>query len=63
LSHTLNDGNLHENITINGQPDYGYLKAEPGWASVPDFCREHGVSSASVYKWRAKFGGADASLM
>jgi putative transposase len=32
-------------------------------ASVPDFCCEHGVSSAIVYKWRAKFGGMDASLM
>jgi putative transposase len=30
---------------------------------VPDLCREHGISSASVYKWRAKFGGMDASLM
>jgi putative transposase len=30
---------------------------------VPDLCREHSISSASVYKWRAKFGGMDASLM
>ena len=26
-------------------------------------CREHGMSSATFYKWRAKFGGMDASLM
>jgi putative transposase len=32
-------------------------------ASVPDLRREHGISSASVYKWRAKFSGIDASLM
>ena len=30
---------------------------------VPDLCREHGVSTATFYKWRAKFGGMDVSLM
>ena len=28
-----------------------------------DICREHGISSATFYKWRSKFGGMDASLM
>jgi len=37
-------------------------QAEAG-SSVPDLCREHGMSSASFYKWRTKFGGMDASLM
>jgi len=39
------------------------LKQNEAGASVPDLCREHGISSASVYTWRAKFGGMDASLM
>jgi putative transposase len=26
-------------------------------------CREHGMSSVSFYKWRAKFDGMDTSLM
>ena len=30
------------------------LKQNEAGASVPDLCREHGISSASVYKWRAK---------
>ena len=30
---------------------------------VPDLCREHGVSSATFYKWRAKFGDMDVSMM
>lgn len=30
---------------------------------VTELCREHGMSSASFYKWRAKFGGMDASLV
>jgi putative transposase len=31
--------------------------------SVTDLCREHGMSSAAFYKWRAKFGGMDASMI
>jgi putative transposase len=30
---------------------------------VPDLCCEHGMSDATFYKWRAKYGGMDASLM
>ena len=30
---------------------------------IADLCREHGMSSATFYKWRAKYGGMDASLM
>lgn len=37
-------------------------QAETG-TPVPELCREHGISSATFYKWRAKFGGMDASLM
>jgi len=39
------------------------LKQNEAGTAVPDLCREHGMSSASFYKWRAKFGGMDASLM
>lgn len=37
-------------------------QAETG-TPVPDLCREHGISTATFYKWRSKFGGMDASLM
>lgn len=30
---------------------------------LPELCRERGISSATLYKWRSKFGGMDASLM
>jgi len=39
------------------------LKQNENGLAVPDLCREHGISSATFYKWRAKFGGMDASLM
>lgn len=37
-------------------------QAEKGMPVV-ELCREHGMSSATFYKWRAKYGGMDASLM
>lgn len=39
------------------------LKQSEAGTPVPDLCREHGISSATFYKWRAKFGGMDVSLM
>ena len=39
------------------------LKQAQGGVPVPELCREHGMSSATFYKWRAKFGGTDASMM
>lgn len=30
---------------------------------MPELCREHGISSATFYKWRSKFGGMDASMV
>lgn len=39
------------------------LKQNENGIAVPELCREHGMSSAKFYKWRAKFGGMDASLM
>ncbi|PJG58495.1 transposase, partial [Aeromonas cavernicola] len=39
------------------------LKQAESGSPVPELCREHGISSATFYKWRSKFGGMDASLM
>ena len=39
------------------------LKQAEAGTPVPDLCREHGMSSATFYKWRSKYGGMDASLM
>ncbi len=39
------------------------LKRAESGVAVPELCREMGISSATFYKWRSKFGGMDASLM
>lgn len=39
------------------------LKQAEAGSPVPELCREHGMSSATFYKWRSKFGGMDTSLM
>lgn len=39
------------------------LKQAQAGTPAPELCREHGISSATFYKWRSKFGGMDASLM
>ena len=39
------------------------LKQGESGVPVATLCREHGISSATYYKWRTKFGGMDASLI
>jgi putative transposase len=39
------------------------LKEAEGGQPLPTLCLEHGMSSASFYKWRAKYDGMAASLM
>ncbi len=39
------------------------LKQNEEGIPVADLCREHGMSQGSFYKWRAKYGGMDASMV
>ncbi len=39
------------------------LKQAESGIPVPALCREHGMSSATFYKWRAKYGGMDISMI
>jgi putative transposase len=39
----------------------GILKEHEAATPVSELCRKHGVSYASIYKWKAKFGGMDVS--
>jgi putative transposase len=37
------------------------LKEADAGAKVKDLCRQHGVSDATYYKWKSKYGGMEAS--
>jgi putative transposase len=37
------------------------LKEQEAGVPTADVCRRHGVSSATFYKWKAKFGGLEVS--
>ncbi len=39
----------------------GILKEHQAGASAADLCRKHGVSDATFYKWRSKYGGMEVS--
>ena len=39
------------------------LKQAESGTPISQLCREHGMSSASFYKWRAKNGGMDTSMI
>jgi putative transposase len=39
----------------------GILKEHEAGTPVSELCRKHGVSDASIYKWKAKFGSMDVS--
>lgn len=39
------------------------LKEAESGVRVAELCRNHGISEASFYNWRAKYGGMDVSLM
>lgn len=39
------------------------LKRVEAGLAVPELCRELGISTAAFYKWRAKFGGMDTSMI
>ena len=39
----------------------GVLKESEAGAKTDDICRRYGISSATFYSWRKKYGGMDAS--
>lgn len=39
----------------------GVLREHDAGAAVAELCRRHGMSSATFYAWKAKFGGMDVS--
>jgi putative transposase len=39
----------------------GILREQEAGLATADVCRKHGISGATLYKWKSKFGGMDVS--
>ena len=39
----------------------GILREQESGAKTADVCRKHGISSATFYQWKAKYGGLEVS--
>jgi putative transposase len=39
----------------------GILKEAEAGTPVPELCRTHGIGQSTLYKWRSKYGGMQAS--
>ena len=64
MSHTLQGKEiLHGKSRFTDSQIMAILKQAENSVPVPELCRERGMSSASFYKWRAKFSGMDASMV
>ena len=37
------------------------LKEADGGVQIKDICRKHGISDATYYNWKSKYGGMDSS--
>jgi putative transposase len=59
---------MHEEILMKmtrySEPQIlAILRQAEGGVPVSELCHEHGMSNASFYKWRSKYGGMDASMI
>jgi putative transposase len=51
-----------EEVTVHRGADHRDTAGEQeGGMTTADVCRRHGISSATLFKWKAKFGGMDVS--
>jgi len=46
---------------FNEEQIIGILREHEAGVKTADVCRKHGISSASFYQWKAKYGGLDVS--
>lgn len=46
---------------FNEEQIIAILKEQEGGMPTAEVCRRHGISSATFYKWKSKFGGLDVS--
>jgi len=46
---------------LSEEPIIGILKQGESGVKTAELCREHGISAATFYQWKQKFGGLDVS--
>ena len=46
---------------FNEEQIIAILKEQEAGMATAEVCRRHGISSATFYKWKSKFGGMDVS--
>ena len=50
-----------EEVSIQRKPDCRSPKEHEAGTPTKDLCRRHGISPATFYAWKAKFGGMEIS--
>jgi putative transposase len=60
---SIGGGSTDEEVQITDSKISETLKRVEAGLAVPETCRKLGVSTATFYKWRAKYGGMDTSMM
>ena len=46
---------------FNEEQIIGILREHEAGVKTADVCRKHGISAATVYQWKSKYGGLDVS--
>ena len=46
---------------FHGRADHRDIAEQEAGAKTADVCRKHGISSATFYKWKARYGGLEVS--
>ena len=54
-------GRTDEASTVHGRADHWGAEEHEAGAKTADLARKHGVSEATLYNWKAKYGGMDVS--
>jgi hypothetical protein len=61
LESGLEEGRTDEASAVHGRSDHRGAEGARGGAKTADLARKHGVSEATLYNWKAKYGGLDVS--
>ena len=61
LSRNLREGADDEEEPVHGRADHRDSEATRGWGEDGGLVPEHGISAATFYGWKSKFGGMDVS--